>query len=294
MNSQIKSLNLLTTEQVFCYNKLTWKGEFIMFAKNSRQVKRVFESVAGILINPFSRFHLPMANTPTTIPNDLVTMTTGFRTLDNALGIGGLPYGRVTELMGPGGSQASSGAINIAARIAAKVQRKQQIVSIIDLSRNFDPWQAERCGLIAPHLLLYQPESIFEALTALEMAAQHEGLMIVIFGQTTNLLSQASPQLRKALLGRLRCIVKPAPSVFLFLTTAETTNPFSPHNYPAGFPLTELADLRLWVQDENWTHQAGQATSYKANITVIKNNLALAGRGADIRIKFTTPDSETS
>lgn len=265
-----------------------------MFAKNSGQVKKVFESVAGILINPFSRFHLPVAANTNPIPADLVTVTTGFRALDKAVGLGGLPYGRVTELMGPGGSLASSGALNIAARIAAKVQRKQQIVTIIDLSTNFDPWQAERCGLIAPHLLLQQPETIFEALTALEVTAQREGLIIVIFGQTSNLLSQASPHLRKALLGRVRHIVKPSPAAFLFLTIAEAANPFSPHNYPAGFPLAELADLRLWIQDESWTHQAGQATSYKASVTVIKNNLTLVGRGADIRIKFTEPDSETA
>jgi hypothetical protein len=143
-------------------------------------------------------------------------------------------------------------------------------------------------------LLLYQPETIFEAVTALEVAAQRVNLIIVIFGQTSNLLSRASPHLCKALLGRFRHIIKPASPVFLFLTTAESANPFSPHNYPAGFPLAELADLRLWIQNESWTHQAGQATSYKATVTVIKNNLALAGRGADIRIKFAEPEPETA
>ncbi len=264
-----------------------------MFAKNSGQVKKVVESVAGILINPFSRFQLPALADANIAPKDLVTIPTGFRSLDKAVGIGGLPCGRITELMGPGGNLASSGAINIAVRIAANVQRKQQLVTIIDLSHNFDPWQAEQCGLIAPHLLLNQPETVFAALTVLEVASQNEGLIIVVFGQTSRVLSQASPNLRKALLGRLRNIVRSSSPVFLFLTTAQTTNPFNPHNYPAGFPLAELTDLRLWIQDESWTHRAGVVAAYKANVTVIKNNLALAGRGADIRIKFAAPDEET-
>jgi len=49
----------------------------------------------------------------------------------------------------------------------------------------------------------------------------------------------------------------------------------------------ELADVQLWIQDENWTYKEGIATAYKANLTVIKNKLATAGTGADIRFKFT-------
>jgi hypothetical protein len=51
--------------------------------------------------------------------------------------------------------------------------------------------------------------------------------------------------------------------------------------------MADLADVRLWIQDEAWTHSKGIATAYKANLTVIKNRLAMAGKGADIRIKFT-------
>ena len=265
-----------------------------MTNKNSRPIKKVLESVAGIFINPFSQLQPSTAVGYPTSPHDLITLPTGLRLLDKALGIGGLPAGIITELMSPGDSTASSGAVNIAARIASNVQRKQQLVTIIDLSHNFDSWQAERCGLIAPQLLLNRPDTLFEALAALEVAAHREGLIVVIFGCTTSLLSQASPNLRGALLGRLRNIVRSSTTTFLFLTTAQTNNPFNPQNYPTGFPLAELADIRLWIQDETWTHKDGMATAYKANITVIKNNLAIAGRGADLRVKFSNPASDAS
>ena len=95
-----------------------------------------------------------------------MTLSTGFRSLDKALGIGGLPRGKITELISPE-SLSSSGALLLAAGIAARVQRKQQIVTILDMGRYFDPWQAERCGLIAPQLLLTRPQTVFEALTTL-------------------------------------------------------------------------------------------------------------------------------
>jgi hypothetical protein len=108
-------------------------------------------------------------------------------------------------------------------------------------------------------------------------------------GRAVNLFSQAEPDLLRILLGRLRDIVRQSNSVFLFLTATQKNDPFSSLNYPVGFPLSELADVRVWLQDESWTHQDGLATAYKASLTVIKNNLASAGKGANIRITFSNP-----
>jgi len=216
-----------------------------------------------------------------------MTLPTGLRPLDKALGIGGLPQGHITELIGPGIAPVSGGACCIAARLASKVQRQQEIVTIIDMSRSFDPWQAERCGLVAPHLLLARPDTIFEALTTLENAARNAQLIIVVMGGVAELLRHIEADLLKTLLKRLQNIVKQSSSVFLFVTYPAKNDPFNPQIYPAGFPLGDLADVRLWVQDESWNYKDGLSTAYKANLTVIKNRLAMAGKGADIRIKLT-------
>jgi recombination protein RecA len=217
---------------------------------------------------------------------DVLSLSTGFRALDKALGVGGLPRGKITELLSAD-ALSSSGALLIAAGIAAKVQRKQQIVTIIDLSRTFDPWQAERCGLIAPHLLLTRPDTVLGALTTLEEVAHREGLVLVVMGVVADLLNGAEADLLKTLLGRLRGIIRQSNSAFLFITSPLEDNPFAFANYPAGFPLAEVADIRLWIQDESWTHKEGIATAYKANLTVIKNQLAVAGTGADLKINMT-------
>jgi recombination protein RecA len=273
----------LTLERMFWYNKriLTRRGA-ILAAKSARGARQVIQSVAGLFAGRSTRPALPTAFDfrPAT---DIMTLSTGFRPLDKALGIGGLPRGKITELMSPG-SLSTSGSLVLAAGIAARVQRKQQIVTILDMGHYFDPWQAERCGLVAPHLLLTRPETVFEALTTLEGVAGREGLVLVVMGVVVDLLKEAEPDLLKTLLGRLRTIIRQADSAFLFITSPLDDDPFNPANYPAGFPLAEIAEIRLWVQDESWTQRDGIAVAYKANLTVIKNQLAIAGTGANVRI----------
>jgi recombination protein RecA len=256
-----------------------------MTTKKAGNINRVIQNVARLLAGPNgegARSARPAYRTPANI----TTMSTGLPPLDKALGVGGLPYGQIVELIGSAVTPNSGGAISIATRIAAKAQRQQQVVTIIDMSHTFDSWQAERCGLIAPHLLLARPDTIFEALTSLENAARHADLVIVNMGLVAELLRQVEPGLLLNLLRRLRSIVKKAETAFLFVTAPYDNDPFNPANYPDGFPLAELAQIRLWVQEENWSHKNGLATAYKANLAVIKNELATPGKGAALRIKL--------
>jgi hypothetical protein len=75
----------------------------------------------------------------------------------------------------------------------------------------------------------------------------------------------------------------------LYLTTPEEVDPFIHTNYPPGFPLSEVADIRLWVQDEGWIKRKQQISGYRGNVTVIKNRLAPRGKGANLRIPFVDP-----
>lgn len=258
-----------------------------MAVKPAGQFKKVVQHLAGILGGRSSPYIIPSRFTYRPAAANVPVLSTGLRPLDKTLGIGGLPCGRITELIGPTTQPLSDGVLCLAAKIGAKTQRQQQPVIIIDMWQNFDPWQAERCGLMAPHLFLTRPDTIFDALTTLENAARTGGLVIMNMGLAPTLLEQADPDLRKTLLGRLRYMARQSPGALLVITMSQDNNPFNPANYPPGFPLADLADIRLWVQNENWTYKGGVATAYKASLTVIKNRLAAVGLGADIRIKLT-------
>lgn len=247
--------------------------------------RQVIQSVAQFLAEPAipaRRSYRP--------PADVAALSTGFRPLDKALEIGGLPHGKIIELIEPGNELAGrGGGAIVASRIAAKVQRQQEIVSIIDLNRSFDPWQAERCGLVAPHLLLTRPETLFDAVSSLESAAKNAGLVIVMLGGVPELLEHLEPQQRRTLLRRLQTIAHAAEGAFLLVTVPANKDPFDPANYPAGFPLPEISAVRLWLQEETWSYHNGLATAYKAVITVIKNDFAAVGKGANIRVKLASP-----
>lgn len=256
-----------------------------MAAQSTKKIRQVIQSVARIFTE---------ASPQQTAPRraiyqnraDIAVQATGLRPLDRALDVGGLPVGRIAELIGPSVTPISGGPTSIAARIAAKVQRQQEIVTIIDLSRTFDSYQAERCGLVAPHLLLTQPDTIFSAISALENASREARFVAVVMGSVNSLLSNVEPEALHILLRRLHLITRSSASAFLFITTPSEKDAFSPLNYPAGFPLSEIADIRLWVQNESWTHKESLATAYKATLTVVKNQFGMAGKGADVRIKF--------
>ena len=249
------------------------------------KIKHVIQSVAGIFAEPAVQPAIP-TQLHYKAPADVTALASGFRTLDKALGINGLPQGKITELLGPGNTMVSGGAQSIAARIAAKVQRQQEISTVIDMNHSFDPWHAERCGLVAPQLLLTRPDTIFSAITALEQASRNAKLVIVMLGIVVDLLSHVEQGLLQTLLRRLQTIVQQSESVFLFVTTSPQNDPFNRAMYPAGFPLDDVATVRLWLQDELWAYDDGVASAYRATITVVKNELAMVGKGANIRVKL--------
>jgi recombination protein RecA len=245
-------------------------------------LKHAFHSAAGILTGHWRRSLKLRASSPDEVP----ALKTGFSQLDRAIGVGGLPQGRITELIGPN----TGGALSVAAKIAAKFQRKQLPVTILDIAGHFELAHVVRCGLVAPELFSYRPQTAFELISLAEEAARQPGLLLLNFGFIPETLGSASAPSLKALLQRLRRIVITSESAFLCLTHPEDMNPFIHTNYLPAFPLNEVADVRLWVQDEGWIGKGEQIGGYRGNITVIKNNLAASGKGANIRIPFVDPE----
>jgi hypothetical protein len=249
------------------------------------RIKHAIQNMTQLFFDPMSRSAV-QTRFNHKAPATVATSTTGIRSLDKAVGIGGLPQGQITELVGPVNSSSGNGTTLVAARIAAKAQHQQQTVVILDMTRSFDPWQAQRCGLVAPQLLLTRPDTVFDALSSIEQAARSAHLVIVELGDVPALLNHINPDRLATLTGRIHQIVNGSAAVFLFSTTPAHKDPFDPKNYPPGFPLADLAAVRLWLQNESWSFADGLSTAYKASLTVIKNNLALAGKGANINIKL--------
>ena len=203
---------------------------------------------------------------------------TGFAALDDALGIGGLPLGRVTELAGV----PTSGMATLALKIVAAAQPAAPMAAYIDLDRTFDPDYAARCAVDLDRLLLIRPYTARQALAMLPDLAVNGGFSILICDASARAL--AAPDAAEALARALGQIVAPlsrSGSILLFLSA------LAPAEQPSdNSALAHYAAVRLHIRRERWLYHRHDVAGYAAQIVVVKNRLGPAGRRADIAITF--------
>src|SRR6266540_7066822 len=103
-------------------------------------------------------------------------VTTGFAALDAALGIGGVPRGRMTELLGT----PTSGMTTIALTLIARAQEQGDLVGYVDISRMFDAQYAASVGVDLPSLLLVRPTTAADALEIIQALVGSGGVGVLV------------------------------------------------------------------------------------------------------------------
>ncbi|MCB0173631.1 MAG: hypothetical protein KDJ97_24140 [Anaerolineae bacterium] len=242
----------------------------------AKKRKRLDLTVAGIQrkfgIKALRR--LERADTQTTIPH----IPTGFTSLDQSLGIGGIPRGRITELMGV----PTSGMITLTLKIIANAQAEGDAATYIDLSRTFDPDYAHRCGVDLATLLLVRPRTGRDALhIALDLIASR-GTGILIFDSITEVMAERDNQ--RAITTALRQFpgaLAKSPCAAVFLTLLDSADLSTDNGALAHF-----ATLRLLIEKERWITKHRDVRGYRAQVLVKKNKLGPAGQRATIAITF--------
>ena len=208
---------------------------------------------------------------------------TGFSNLDRALGIGGVPRSRITEILGP----LTSGKTTIALRLIAHAQGQKDKAAYIDLSQTFDPDYAYRCGVDLRKLLIVQPNSGREALSIGNSLILSRGIGVIVFDSVSSLLGDPlSPQLMSEALRQISGSLTNSACALIFLTSLFFGKPSSKDNYPSGFALSHYASIRLAVERERWIKRYSDVRGYTAEVEVIKNRLAPAGKKVSLSITF--------
>ena len=208
---------------------------------------------------------------------------TGFGKLDKALGIGGIPRSRISEIIGP----VTSGKTTIALKIIAHAQGQKDAAAYIDLSQTFDPDYAFRCGVDLTKLVIVQPNSGREALAIANSLVLSRSLGVIVFDSVSSLLGESpSPQLMSEALRQFSGSLADSACALLFLTSLYFGGPSSKDNYPSGLALSHYASLRLLVERERWIKRYGDVRGYTAEVEVIKNKLAPAGKKVSVSITF--------
>ena len=211
---------------------------------------------------------------------------TGFPALDAALGIGGLPRGRVSEIVGV----PTAGAATLALKTIAEAQARRGVAPgaavIIDMSRTFDPDYAQRCGVDLHRLMIVHPYNAQQAIAMLPDFIASSGLDLLVFDMPLHPTLEAERrQQLSSTLGRLLAPLSRSNAVLLFVTSLPPdSDPLA--GYPRALALLHYASLRLLVRRTRWLHQRQDVRGYEADVLILKHKLGKAGGEARIAVTF--------
>src|SRR5664280_1314153 len=214
-------------------------------------------------------------------------ISTGALALDLALGVGGIPRGRVVEIFGP----ESSGKTTLMLHVIANAQKTGGLAAFIDAEHAFDPGYAKRLGVNLDDLLVSQPSSGEEALTICETLARSNALDVIVIDSVAALVPKAEldGDMGMATMGmQARLMSQALRKLTAILAKSKTTCVFTnqlrekvgvmfgnPETTPGGKALKFYASVRLDIRRKDTLKDAaGNAFGNHVRVKVVKNKVA--------------------
>jgi len=206
-------------------------------------------------------------------------LSTGFPSLDAALGIGGLPRGQIAEFIGP----LTAGKSTLAACLVAQAQRLGEGVAYLDLAGTADPDYLARCGVDLECLPVIRPDNSQQALEiALALVARGGPGLLVLDAVDDLWQPPLDTHWARGILRQLIGCLRRSNCVFLALHHSHEGQ----IEYPPGFCLDRYAWLRLELGNVQWIRQRGDVRGYRAKVVILRHRGGREGKQAWIRIAF--------